>query len=78
MAQIMTTYYWLAVPILVALACLVRAILDLRAKRYVWALVNVASAGGLLAMPVPTQSISVELPAAPASSAPASNLPAQN
>ncbi|MBT0669093.1 hypothetical protein HT136_12045 [Novosphingobium profundi] len=60
----MTTFYWLAVPILVALACLVRAVLDFRAKRYVWAVIGIASAVGLLAMPVPTQSFTVDLPAA--------------
>lgn len=57
----MYLFTWLAVPILVALACLVRAFLDLRARRYVWAVIEVASAGALLAMPVPTQSVTIDL-----------------
>ncbi len=63
---------WLAVPVLVALFCLVRAVLDLRAKRYVWAVLSLVGAGALLAMPVPTHSVLVDLPAAPPTSAPTS------
>ncbi|MDE1149621.1 MAG: hypothetical protein PW843_23970 [Azospirillaceae bacterium] len=45
------------IAVLAGVYCLVRALLDLRQKRYVWAVLGLAVGIALLAMPVPTYSV---------------------
>ncbi len=48
---------------LAAAYCVVRAVVDLREKRYIWGGVGVASALALVLIPIPTHAIKVEIPA---------------
>ena len=42
--------------------CLVRAIVDLRARRYWWGAAAAVSAVGILTVPIPTHAVKIDLP----------------
>lgn len=43
--------------------CLARGIVDLRARRYGWAVAGLASAAILLTVPIPSHAVKIDLPA---------------
>lgn len=47
--------------VLAGLYCLVRGVVDLRAKRWIWGVLGLVSGIGILAAPVPTQ-VQVTIP----------------
>lgn len=57
-------FLWIAATGLAAIYCLLRAIVDFRAKRLGWAVAGFASAAILLLAPVQTRAIKIDLPAA--------------
>ena len=48
--------------VLAGLYCLARGVMDVRAKRWVWGALGLASGIAIMAAPIPTQ-VSVEVPA---------------
>lgn len=50
--------------VLAGIYCLARGVMDLRAKRWVWGVLGLASGIAIMAAPVPTQ-VQVTLPAGP-------------
>lgn len=56
---------WAAALLLAGAYCIVRAVVDFRQKRYLWAATALAAGAVILSAPVPTHSIVVDLPAAP-------------
>jgi len=57
-------FLWMAAMGFAAIYCLLRAIVDFRAKRVGWALAGFACAALLLLTPMPTHAIKIDLPAA--------------
>jgi hypothetical protein len=53
---------WTIVALLTAAYCIVRAILDIRQRQYVWAAVGFILSAAILFMPVQTHAVKVELP----------------
>jgi hypothetical protein len=53
---------WLALISLVALYCVVRAVVDFRKRQYVWAALSLCSAAVIILLPFPTHSVDLDLP----------------
>lgn len=53
---------WMVALFAVVAYCLIQAIRDFRAKRYIWAIAAAISAALLAAMPIQTHSVVVDLP----------------
>ncbi len=53
---------WTAVASIVALYCIVRATIDLRQKRYLWAIAGYVCATFILLTPIRTHAIKIDLP----------------
>jgi hypothetical protein len=63
------SFAWITALSLVSLFCLIRGVLDLKAKRYLFGVLGLLSGIMLVLMPVQSHSVSVDLPPAPASPA---------
>jgi uncharacterized membrane protein HdeD (DUF308 family) len=50
--------------VLAGLYCLARGVMDLRAKRWAWGALGIVAGIAIMAAPIPTQSVSVDLPIA--------------
>ena len=46
----------------VAAYCIVRAVIDLREKRYIWAVIGILAGAAILLTPIQTHAVKVELP----------------
>lgn len=53
---------WTIVALLAAAYCIARAILDLRQRQYVWAMLGLFAAAAIVFTPVQTHAVKVELP----------------
>jgi hypothetical protein len=53
---------WLITSGLAAVYCLARAVVDLLQKRYVWAVMGLLAAIALVAVPIPTHAIKLDVP----------------
>lgn len=58
------SWFTIAAITFVALYCVVQAVRDIRAKRYIWAAAAGISAALLLTMPVQTHAVKIDLPMA--------------
>jgi hypothetical protein len=57
------TWFWAIAPLLcAAIYCIARAIVDVRQRRWWWALAGFVSAAIILATPIPTHAVKVNLP----------------
>ncbi|HUD27466.1 MAG TPA: hypothetical protein VMQ93_01250 [Novosphingobium sp.] len=56
-------WLWALALLLSGAYCIVRAIFDLRRKRYLWGAAGLVAAAIILSAPVPTASVVVDLPA---------------
>ncbi len=56
-------YFWMIVPLVVAIYCIARAIVDIRSKNYVWAAFGLICGGFILTMPIETHAVKIDLPA---------------
>jgi hypothetical protein len=54
--------WWLLASGAAAIYCIVRAIFDLRQKRYMWGVLGLISAAVLLLTPVKTHAVKIDLP----------------
>jgi hypothetical protein len=59
-----TFYLWNFAALAAAIYCIVKAVIDLRARRYAWGIVGLASAAVFLLTPIQTHAVKVDLPAA--------------
>lgn len=57
-------YVWNFAALAAAIYCVVKAVIDLRARRYIWGIVGLASAAVFLLTPVQTRAVKIDLPAA--------------
>ncbi|GAA4766863.1 hypothetical protein GCM10023219_10410 [Stakelama sediminis] len=53
---------WAIAAAAVSVFCIVRGISDFRAKRYVWAVFGLVCGITILALPVPTHAVKIDLP----------------
>ena len=53
---------WVIAAILAAAYCVARAVVDLRQKHYAWAVFGLLAAGAILAAPIPTHAVKVDIP----------------
>lgn len=53
---------WLIIGGLAAIYCLARAFVDFREKRYVWAALGLLTAIAIIAVPIPTHAVKVDIP----------------
>jgi hypothetical protein len=59
-----TFFLWSIAALLAAIYCLTKAVIDLRAGRYVWGVVGLISAAVFMLTPVQTHAVKVDLPVA--------------
>jgi len=55
---------WNIAALAAAVYCVAKAVIDLRARRYVWGVVGLLSAAVFLVMPIQTHAVKVDLPVA--------------
>jgi len=55
-------WFWISALTAVIIYCVVQAVRDFRAKRYAWALAAMLSAVILMAMPMKSHAIKIDLP----------------
>jgi len=55
---------WNIAALIAAIYCLIKAVLDLRSRRYAWGIVGLASAAVFLLTPVQTRAVKFDLPIA--------------
>jgi len=58
-----TFFLWNFAALGAAIYCITKAVIDLRARRYAWGLVGVASAAIFLLTPIQTHAVKIDLPA---------------
>jgi hypothetical protein len=56
-------YFWFIAPLVIAIYCIARAILDARSKKYIWAVSGLVCAGLILTMPIESNAVKIDLPA---------------
>ena len=54
---------WMVVAFVAAAYCVVRAIFDLREKRFLWAALGILGGAAILFTPIETHAVKVDLPA---------------
>lgn len=60
----MTAFFlWTFAALAAAIYCVMKAVIDLRARRYVWGALGLLSAAVFLLTPTQTHSVAVDLPA---------------
>jgi hypothetical protein len=59
-----TFLLWNVAALAAAVYCVLKAVSDLRARRYVWGIVGLLSAAVFLATPIQTHAVKVDLPVA--------------
>ncbi|KQM86586.1 hypothetical protein ASE67_08455 [Sphingomonas sp. Leaf23] len=59
----MKSPFWMLALAAADLYCLARGIVDLRARRYGWALAGLASAAAILTVPIPSHAVKIDLSA---------------
>ena len=59
-----TAFLWSFAAVAAAIYCTVKAIIDLRARKYGWGIVGLLSAVVFLTTPIQTHAVKVDLPAA--------------
>jgi uncharacterized membrane protein HdeD (DUF308 family) len=57
----MVVFAWIALA--VGIFCIVRGVMDLRARRYAWGALGIVAGLTLILMPIPTQAVNFDLPA---------------
>jgi uncharacterized membrane protein HdeD (DUF308 family) len=57
----MVVFAWIALA--VGIFCIVRGVMDLRARRYAWGGLGIVAGLTLILMPIPTQAVKFDLPA---------------
>lgn len=57
-----TFFLWSIAALLAAIYCFTKAVIDLRAGRYVWGIVGLISAAVFMLTPVQTHAVKVDLP----------------
>jgi hypothetical protein len=57
--------FWFVGLCLVALYCMVRVVLDIRQRRYLWAALGIAATAVIVLVPIPTHAVKVDLPITP-------------
>lgn len=57
--------WWMAAGMIATIYCIVRAAVDLRQKRYVWAAIGACCAALLLLAPIETHAVKIDLPQTP-------------
>ncbi|MBB5716451.1 hypothetical protein FHS94_003317 [Sphingomonas aerophila] len=55
---------WNVAALIAVIYCLIKAVFDLRARRFVWGIIGLLSAGIILLTPMKTHAIKVDLPIA--------------
>lgn len=55
---------WNVAALAAAIYCVIKAVSDLRARRYVWGIVGLLSAAVFLTAPIQTHAVKVDLPIA--------------
>ena len=58
-----TFFLWNFAALAAAIYCMAKAVIDLRARRYAWGIVGLASAAVFLLMPIQTHAVKIDLPA---------------
>ena len=53
---------WIFAFLGAAIYCVVKAVIDLRAKRYVWGVIGLLCAGIILLAPIQTHAVKVDMP----------------
>jgi uncharacterized membrane protein HdeD (DUF308 family) len=53
-------FAWIALAI--GIFCIVRGVIDLRARRYAWGALGIVAGLTLILMPIPTQAVKFDLP----------------
>ncbi|WP_242184974.1 hypothetical protein [Sphingomonas sp. CARO-RG-8B-R24-01] len=59
-----TFVVWNIAALAAAIYCLVKAVMDLRARRYGWGIVGLVSAVVFLVTPIQTRAVKIDLPVA--------------
>lgn len=59
-----TFILWNFAALAAAIYCIAKAVIDLRARRYVWGIVGLLSAAVFLLTPIQTHAVKVDLPVA--------------
>lgn len=59
-----TFFVWNVAALAAAIYCIAKAVIDLRARRYVWGIIGLLSAVVFLTTPIQTHAVKVDLPAA--------------
>lgn len=59
----MQSSLWMLALAAAGLYCLARGIVDLRARRYGWALAGLVSAAAILTVPIPSHAVKIDLAA---------------
>jgi hypothetical protein len=57
-------YLWNFAALGAAIYCIAKAVIDLRARRYAWGIVGLASAAVFLLTPIQIHAVKIDLPAA--------------
>ncbi len=64
-ARLTIDWIWPVTVLAAGLYCLIRGVLDLRQRRYVWGVLGLVLGGILLSMPIETHAVLVDLPLPP-------------
>lgn len=59
-----TLVLWSLAVVVATLYCLIKAVLDLRARKYGWGVMGLFSAAVFLLTPIPSHAVKVDLPVA--------------
>lgn len=60
--DMLTFLLWAFATLLAAVYCIIKAIIDLRARRYAWGILGLASAAVFLLAPIQTHAVKMDLP----------------
>ncbi|WP_230772353.1 hypothetical protein [Sphingomonas sp. Leaf4] len=58
-----TFFFWNVAALAAAIYCIAKAVIDLRARRYVWGTIGLLSAAVFLTTPIQTHAVKIDLPA---------------